>query len=317
MAASSADGVAAPLPAGRMPLWQRLGSLAIAIGLVALVAARIDFDEFLRQVRRTNYVGFFGLAIVTTLLLMTTDSFATVGLYRRTIGPLPFREFFIVRAASYLPSLLNYHLGQAWATYFIAKVYRAPLWRVAGSTLLAYATILGCILLFAACAIPFNADRITWLIPVVAGMTVLALLYLACIALAPGSLKRWQTTAPLIETGVRGHLVAFAYRIPHMIVLFLATWLPFFFFGVRIPLGYALAAIPPLMLVAALPITPQGIGTRDVLAVQLFSQCALGSPEERRAVIVATTLSWAVTLIIVQAVVSPLFMRRARRLLAS
>jgi len=274
---------------------------------VAVILLRLDIGLFVQQLGHANYPGLFVFATTITFLLLTADTFATVGIYRRTVCPISFRQLFVLRAASYLPSLLNHHVGQAWLTYFLSKVYRAPLWRVAGATLLTYATTLGCLLLFGVLAVPFNSERIRWLVPLLVALTGLALLYLGAIAAKPRFMHAWAATAPLVEVGVRGHLIAFVYRIPHMIVLFAGSWLVFWFFGIGIP--------PLLMLVAGLPVTPQGVGTRDLLAVQLFSQYAAGTPEARRAAIVAATLSWACALTLVQLVISSLFMRKARRLL--
>jgi len=275
----------------------------------------IDLGLFIRQLGHTNYFAFLSFASVITLALITADTFATVGIYRRTVCPVSFRQFFVLRAASYLPSLLNHHVGQAWLTYFISKTYRAPLWRVLGATLISYASTLGCLVLFGILAVPFNFGRMPWLTPVVLPAVAIGIGYLVTIAIAPRRLRNWQTIAPLVETGLGGHLMAFWQRIPHMIVLFVATWVPFWFFGVRVPLAQALAMIPPLMLVTGLPITPQGVGTRDILAVQLFSDYAVGTPDERRAAIVAASLCWAGSLTLVQLMVSALFMRKARRLL--
>jgi hypothetical protein len=57
------------------------------------------------------------------------------------VAEVKYSHLFAVRAASYLPSILNHHLGQAWLTYFLSRVYGAPIWRVAGATLIVYATI--------------------------------------------------------------------------------------------------------------------------------------------------------------------------------
>ena len=86
-------------------------------------------------------------------------------------------------------------------------------------------------------------------------------------------------------------------------------------FGVEIPLTDALAYIPIVMLVTAPPITPQGIGSRDLITLQLLATYAPGTPEEQAAAIAATTLSWACALTLVQAGFSPLFMRKAQRML--
>jgi hypothetical protein len=280
------------------------------------VLAKVDFAAFVHQLGRTNYLGFLAFAAVSTLLLLLADCSATVEIYRRTICPVSFQSFFTVRAASYLPSLLNYQVGQAWLTYFMAKFHRAPLWRVAGATLLSFATTLGCLLLFGILAVPLNEGRLPWLAPVVIVGSVLAVLYIAVIAMKPRFLRSWQTSAALVDMGVRGHLIAFVHRIPHALVLFVMTWVPFWFFGVRIPLHQALALLPPIMLVAGLPISPQGVGTRDILVMQLLSAYAPGTPEEGRATIAAASLSWAVALTLVQLVIAGIFMSRARKLLA-
>jgi Lysylphosphatidylglycerol synthase TM region len=299
------------------PLWRRLLPFLLATVLVGIILMRLDLGLLVRQLGRADYPGLVFFATAITFLLLTADTFATVGIYRRTVCPISFRQLFVLRAASYLPSLLNHHVGQAWLTYFLSKVYRAPLWRVAGATLLTYATTLGCLLLFGVLAVPFNTERISWLVPLLAAVTALAFLYLAAIAAKPRFLRDWQATAPLLEVGVRGHLVAFVYRIPHMVVLFAGSWLVFWFFGIQIPLGHALATVPLLMLVAALPLTPQGMGTRDLLSIQLFSRYAAGTPDAQRAAIVAATLSWACALTVVQLVISSIFMRKARRLLGA
>jgi hypothetical protein len=318
MSAPSVDAAPSDRPTvAATPLWRRLFPFLLATVLVATILMRLDIGLLVRQLGRADYPGLVFFATAITFLLLTADTFATVGIYHRTVCPISFRELFVLRAASYLPSLLNHHVGQAWLTYFLSKVYRTPLWRVAGATLLTYATTLGCLLLFGVLAVPFNSERIPWLVPLLVAVMALAFLYLAAIAAKPRFLREWQTTAPLLEVGVRGHLVAFVYRIPHMVVLFAGSWLVFWFFGIRIPLGHALATVPLLMLVAALPLTPQGMGTRDLLSIQLFSRYAAGTPDAQRAAIVAATLSWACALTVVQLVISSFFMRKARRLLSA
>lgn len=306
----------APAPApGAMPLWRRLLPFVIALALLAMVVWRLDWVAFGRALSSINYLAFLGFTLAFSMALLTTDAFATAHVYRTRICPVRFGEIVIIRGASYLPSLLNHHVGQGWLTYFMAKNYRAPLWRVTGATLLVYATTFACLFLFGATSLPFNHGRVVWLTPIVLGLAVAGVLYLAVIARAPKALKEMQTTAPLVEAGVGGHLVAVAYRLPHVIVLFCGTLAPFWFFGIDVPVQDALAFIPIIMLVSALPITPQGIGTRDVIALQLLSSYAPGPPETQAATLAAATLAWAGALTLVQAAISPWFMRRAQRLL--
>jgi hypothetical protein len=305
---------AAAPDAAELPLWRRLLPFVTAALLLGFVLARLDFHAFASALSRTHYLLFFAFAIGFNAALLAADVLATAQVYRATVCPVRYRELFVIRAASYLPSLLNHHIGQAWLTYFVAKVYKAPLWRVAGATLLVYATTFGCVYLLGLAALPFNHGRVGWLAPTIFVIGAAGLVYMAVIALKPKILRARQTTAALVEAGVRGHLVALAYRAPHIVVLFLGTWIPFSFFGVAIPFTDALAYIPVVMLVTALPITPQGVGTRDVVALQLLAHYAPGAPAEKAAAIAATTLSWAGALTLVQAIFSPLFMKKVREI---
>ncbi|WP_437501829.1 lysylphosphatidylglycerol synthase transmembrane domain-containing protein [Sorangium sp. So ce1099] len=300
------------LPEPRAPrLWgraRRALPFALAIGLVAFVLGRLDFGAFRAALSRVDAPLFGAFAAVFILALLAADTFATVLVYRRLIAPVAFRDFFVLRGASYLPSLLNHHVGQAFITVFLARAHGVPLARVAGATLVVYASWLGCLLLLAAVAVPANGGPL-------AGSALLlgaGVLYLALLALRPARLARTKLLAPLFEAGVRGHLVALAARLPHLLVLFVGTWLPFGLFGVHIPLGAALTYIPILMVAVTLPLTPQGFGTRDVLAAALFERFAAGATrEERLAAVAATTTTWAVALTLVEAALGLALLRGA------
>src|SRR5262249_29373737 len=132
------------------------------------------------------------------------------------------------------------------------------------------------------------------------------------LAIRPRWLDQRTVLAPLFEAGVSGHLVALAARVPHLVVLFLGTWLPFRFFAVDIPFGDALRTIPLLMVAVTLPVTAQGFGPRDYLAAKFFEPFAPGSaPDERLAALAAATLSWGVAITLVEALLGLLLLRRA------
>jgi hypothetical protein len=108
-------------------------------------------------------------------------------------------------------------------------------------------------------------------------------------------------------------------RIPHVIVIFVGTWLPFWFFGVEIPLSAALTYIPILLVALTLPITPQGFGTRDVLAATFFEGFVVadaGSTQAQRlAAIAAATTTTGVVAAIITIGVGMMLLPRATRLL--
>lgn len=288
----------------------------IAALLVAWVVRSLDFRAFVQNLRTVNHVAFLGFVALFTVANLAADAVATAYVYRRTIAPIGTREFFLIRGASYLPSLFNHHVGQAWLTWYLSRAYAAPLSRVAGATMLVYATTFGSLFLFGALALSFDHSQQPWLAPTIGIGVVCGLGYLVVLRLRPARLAKMSLLAPLFEVGVSGNLVALAVRIPHMIVLFLGSWLPYYFFGIKIPAGAALAYVPVLMVVQALPITPQGVGTRDVFAQQYFAHFHPGTAAQQQAAVAATTLTFVAALVLIQIGFSLLLMRRAVKELA-
>lgn len=302
-------------PSNELPLWRRLMPFVVGGGLVAYVLSRLDFATFLRAIRRINVAGFVAFALAFNVLLILADVYATTYVYRRTVGPVKYKELLIIRAAAYLPSMVNHHIGQAWLTYFLSKAYKAPIARAAGATLIVYVTTFGALYLFLLCGLPLNHDRLPWLLPTVAAVGAGGILYAALLLVRPVTLAGRSLLEPAFEIRLRGHVKAILVRLPHVFIQFLGAWVPFLFFGVKIPFTDALAMMPVLMFVVTLPVSPQGLGTRDALSIALFSGYAPGNGREQLATVAATTLSWLCVVSVIQLTFSPLFMRRAYQLL--
>ncbi len=297
-----------PLFASTTPLWRRALPFVLALGLVAFVVRKLDVRAFARHLATVNAPAFLLFEVAFILALLTADTFATVLVYRRSVAPIRFRDFWILRGASYLPSMLNHHVGQAFITYFVARRYGTPLARVAGATLLVYASWSGCVLGLGCVALWLNGKPLLWLAAVLGA----GVLYLVIIAVRPRRLAETRLLAPLFEAGVAGHLVALLSRIPHLVVLFLGTWIPFLFFGVAIPFTDAIAYIPILMVAVTLPITPQGFGTRDLLAAALFARFAPGDTADARlAALAAATTSWGIAITLIEMLLGFVLMRGA------
>lgn len=301
-------------PPRKEPLWRRLMPFLLAAALLAWVLLGVDIAAVGNAMEQAPKLPLFALAFVFVLSILTTDSWATTQVYSTTVCPVRYRELWVIRGASYLPSIVNHHVGQGWLTYFLAKVYDARLWRVAGATLVVYITTFACLVGIGLVALPLNSERLTWMGPLLGGCVVAGLAFLAVLHAKPRWLSERQLLAPLFELGIAGHFKLLASRLTHVSVLFFGSWLPFRLFGIDIPLTDALALVPPMMFVAALPLTPQGVGTRDALATYLFSSYAAPGVDGT-AVVVATTLSWVTALTLVQLIISPPLMRRAYQLL--
>lgn len=300
---------APPSPeAAPAPAWRRALPFVIAAALIALTLRKVDLRTFVRHLASVNAPAFLGFGLLFVFALLTADAFATTIVYRRSVAPIRFVDFWILRGASYLPSLLNHHVGQVFLTYYIARGYGVPLARMAGGTLLVYVSWMG-LLAGTGCVAMVAAGQPLFLPALIVGA---GLAYLIVIALRPAFLARTKLLAPLFEAGLGGHLIALVVRLPHLVVLFLGTWLPFPFFGVDIPALSALAYVPILMVGATLPITPQGLGTRDLLAVTFFERfVSAPTHEERLAAIAAATTSWVVAFTLIEGLLGLLLLRRA------
>jgi hypothetical protein len=298
---------AGPAPLAPTAWWRRALPFVLGLGLIAFTLSRVDIHAFSRNLRAVNAPAFVAFAAVFLVALLTADAFATARVYQRTVAPVSFRELWILRGASYLPSILNHHVGQALLTYYISKRYGVSLARMAGGTLLVYASWMGLLLAAGAAAMVVSGEVLQPALVLGAGVA-----YLVVIAWKPAFLARSRLLAPLFEAGLAGHLWALLVRLPHFVVLFLGSWLPFAFFGVKIPIVAALAKVPILMVAVTLPITPQGVGTRDLVAKTFFASFAAGAtPAEQAAAIAASTMSWAVVITLVQAVIGLLLLKRA------
>lgn len=297
--------------AGAQPLWRRALPFVVAAALLTFVVVRLDLGAFRAALSRLQIVPFIGFTIAWVLVLLAADSFGSVAAYRVSAPNVRFGQFYLLRGASYLPGLVNHHLGQGFLTYMTARAFGVPLARVAGATLLSYAGWMGCLLGLATVALPIAGKPAAFLaLPLGAGVV-----YLVILAIRPARLQRVGFLAPLFEAGIRGHVVALLARVPHLLVLVLGTWLPFFFFGVHIPLGSALLFMPIVLVAVTLPLTPQGFGTRDALCVTFFAQFASGATgAERGAQIAACTTTWGVTASLVTALVGLACTRPAARL---
>jgi len=284
----------------------------VTAGLLAVVFSRIDWQAFVQNMGRVNYL-LFGLFIFgTSLVGLAADVFATVHIYTRTVPGITRGFFFIVRGASCIYATVNHHLGQAWVTWAVSRAHGIDLRRMAGATLLSYMIWGGTLLGLGTVAVYAAGLPVGWTaLPLGLGLS-----YLALLAVSPRRLAQNRVLAPLFEARVSGHITAMAARIPHLCAMFLGTWLPFYFFGVEIPFQEALVYVPIVMVAVTLPITPQGLGTRDLLASAFFAPFSQApTPAARRAVIASCTATTGVAIMVVDSLVGLVLYRRAARLI--
>jgi hypothetical protein len=281
----------------------------LAVVMLAVAARGIDFHKFRLELAKLNVPLYFAFVVAWTLSVCATDSFATVMVYRVTTPDVKLGQFYVLRGASYLPGIVNYHLGTAFLTYMMSKFFGVSIRRMAGATLLSYATWFGCLLGCMVVALPFTSFP-KFPIPII---LVVGALYLVLIAARPAKLAKISFLSPLFEAGVKGHAIGLAVRVPHLFVLVFGSWLSFYFFHVKIPAGIAALYTPILLVAVTLPLTPQGAGVRDYIGRVLFASFAPGGDPT---ITVAATATWTVASTIICALMGVICSRIVRRRLA-
>lgn len=285
--------VETPPPATRVSTARKIVPFVVATGLLAFVGSRIDFGAFVDALAGLDYVTFLGFALAWQIVLLGADALGNYAAYRLTMPDVRARDFYVFRGASYLPGMVNHHLGQAYMTYLMARLAKIPVARVAGATLVSYAGWMGCLLGCVAIALPLTGLPLGY-VPII---LTAGIAYLAVVHLKPARLAKTTLLAPLFEAGLRGHAISLAARVPHLAVLVLGTWGAYLLFHVDIPIGTALLYLPILLVATTLPITPQGFGTREALAATFFAKFAQGHTDaERLGRLTASTTAWGVAI---------------------
>jgi hypothetical protein len=289
----------------------------VALALVGYLFYSIPLDRLRLALAETNLLGIMAVALFVDLAALMTDSWATSRVFSWFLAPVSFRELIPVRAATYLMAILNYNLGQAGLLYYVYRVKRVPLLQTTAVTLMQMGSVILLLSLMALVGLWLAPDERTrqfslLLIALGGG----ALVYFAVLKLRPGWLYRRALLRPLFDAGVLGHLLASATRIPHIGVIVCTHIVAMRLFDIWIPLGSGLVLIPLVLLVAAIPLTPFGLGTQQWTAIQLFSPYARGAdPASRQALVLAYSLSLATLALVFQALLGLVFLKRVADLI--
>jgi uncharacterized membrane protein YbhN (UPF0104 family) len=265
---------------------QALPWLAVA-ALIAWQLHRVRLDDLRAALRHGSYLPLLAYVLLELVATLPADAFATREALAGAGVRRSFGELMLARGATYLLSILSYFASLGGIGVWVARGgVRAA--RATGAVLLMMVSS-GIVLVLIACfglLADLPPDRRELLVLVIGAALAGIVLYLAVIA-------------PLFEAGIAGHARAVATRAPHLLLLALLHWGAFRVWGIDVPFLRGLALTPVVLLVSALPITPSGLGTTQVLQVLFFSAWANGAtPEARAADVLAFSLvHWVFSLV--------------------
>jgi hypothetical protein len=267
----------------------RLLAWVVTAGLLVLLFRRIPFGQVMAAARGAASWT-IPAALVWSAAIYVGDSFAIWKTFGWFLATLSFTDVLLVRGATYLLAAINYNVGQGAIVYFVHRVARVPILRGVATILLIMGINVLALLFLATLALtvaPVVPHAVVVLVLVAyAGLAV----YVTAVALRP----RWLASRPLFDVllnaGLRGHGKALLVRLPHIDALMALQISMLWAFGVRVPVIDALAALPVVFLVAALPISVQGLGTTQAIMIYFFARYAPGARAAQEAAVLAASL---------------------------
>ncbi len=268
---------------------RQLAPWLIGVAIIVVLVTRVPFDAFGDAIEHGPHVQLALVELLITLCVLCTDSFATwIGLVAVRLRR-PFATVMAVRGATYALFVINYAVGQGAFGYYLAKAGVRPL-RATGATLFLIGTNLASMIVLVSLSwavgdLAVPSARLTWTLTL--GCSAFAA-YLLVIALAPRFLTHRELFAPLFDAGLRGHALAMLGRVPHVTVLVLAQWVALRVWGIQVPFVVGILIIPIIVIAAALPISPAGLGTAQAAFAYFFQGFAHGiNADDRSAHVVA------------------------------
>ena len=218
------------------------------------------------------------------------DSFAIWKTFGWFLAPLSFAQVAVVRGATYLLAAVNYNVGQGAIVYFVHRATGVPVLRGVATVLLIMGVNVLALLALATVGLGVAPD-VPHAVKIVVAVAFAGLaLYALVVALKP----RWLATRPifdvLLSAGLGGHARALLVRLPHIAVLMTFQTAMLHAFGVAVPIGQAIVALPIVFFIAVLPISVQGLGTTQAAMVFFFARYAAGDAEHQKAAVLAASL---------------------------
>lgn len=253
----------------------------VGVAIVAVIIVRVPFDAFGEAIEQGAHVKLAAVDALVLVALLAFDTFATWVALAVARARWSLSKVFAIRGATYVLSLLNYAVGQGGIGFYLHRDGIRPL-RAAGITLFMMGTTFVTLVGFAAVlSIGQPIDpHIAW---TMIGIGAAFGVYLAVILVSPGVLVRREVLAPLFDTGLRGHALAIAGRVPHVAIIVLGHWVAMLAWGYDVPFGYAMTVLPVVALASVAPISPAGLGTTQAALVFFFADLAPGATDEARA----------------------------------
>lgn len=285
-------------------LVRRLGPWLLASLILALLIARVPLVSLRTALDQGPALSLISYVFIQVMLTLVADSLATRASLSCLGLKFSFTDTLMMRGASYLLGLINYGLGHTGIAYYLSKRGVTSMLAI-GAVLFIIVTTLLALVVVALMGTSFISTgptgtyaRTAILMSLVGVCGYLGVLQIVSRRHIHNSL------VPLVEAGVAGHLWATVTRLPHVFVLVAGHWGAMYLWGIVVPFVEGFGLIALTLLVAALPISPNGLGTIQAVQVLFFSQYVNATvSDDRAAILLAFSLFYYGCGIVAQSIV--------------
>jgi uncharacterized membrane protein YbhN (UPF0104 family) len=290
---------------------KKLAPWAFAVGILYYLFNQVPITEAWDAMRAARLELFLPVMLSAVLLWFLIDSAAFAFLFSRFNADLSWGEARSLRGVTYLATPVNWNLGTA-AVILHLRTSKEIGALDSTSTMFFYQTIDGMVLaayvLLGVLLLPETPETIS--------LRNIALAFeafqIANLVILMNTQPGWGWLERIRRVGLfRTHRIANRRDLAYLLAikgLYFAVFVGMFWFGslafgIELPLVLATAATPGILLSAALPITPAGLGTQQATILYFFS------PYGDEAAILAFGLTFPVALILLRCLLGLRYLR--------
>ncbi|MFO1463227.1 MAG: lysylphosphatidylglycerol synthase transmembrane domain-containing protein [bacterium] len=309
----------------------------VAAGLLYYLFRQISPRQVWASLGYVSLPYFLGFGVLYFLTILFLDNWVLSRVLSRFSAPISFRELLPARCVSYLLSLVNYNAGQASMALYLKRTRDFSFFKTLGCVF--FVTVID---LYWVIALAFGGSFLIdmqlkgfqlqdW-VRRVAGIALIALLlHLAFWRGWFGKIlpKRfhfrwgdWLRGKHLFQPFHHATLadygkIALA-RLPIHAVIVSSMWFLLRFADASAPFRDIVAAVPVILLVGAVPITPGGLGTAQIATVELLKNDLSLSPRAAAAIgpaelLLAISLAWMLLNYLLKFLAGVFYLRGASR----
>ena len=290
----------------------------VAVALLFYLFRKVPPEQVLHALSFVNLPRFIGFGVVYVLFVMVLDTWVLSRVLTRFASPVSFRELLPARCVSYLLSLVNYNAGQAGMAVYLKRTREMSFFKTLGCIF--FVTVID---LYWVIALAFAGSFLLdlnlqgfqlhdWVRRIALIAAVAFILHLAFWRGWFGKilpqrfhfrlgdwLRGKHLFQPFHHATVADYFKIALARFPIHAAIVSSLWFLVRIAGATVAFRDVLAAVPIVLLIGAIPLTPGGLGATQLALVELLQKHVTPPPSAHGSIgaaelLLGISLSWMI-----------------------